>query len=59
MTQYNTLIVKYPILQLNKLKSAIKNGTEVTEVNLSSNIVGDSNDENNFPQKLLLINTQV
>ena len=59
MTQYNTLIVKYPILQLNKLKSAIKNGTKVTEVNLSSNIVGDSNDENNFPQKLLLINTQV
>ena len=33
--------------QLNKLKSGIKNGTEVT---------GDSNDENNFPHKLLLIN---
>ena len=26
---------------------------------ISSNIVGDSNDENNFPHKLLLINTQV
>ena len=53
MTQYNTLNVK-----LNKLKSAIKNGTEVT-VKLSSNVAGDSNDENNFPHKLLLTNTQV
>ena len=26
---------------------------------LSSNVVGDSNDENNFPRKLLLTNTQV
>ena len=26
---------------------------------LSSNVVGDSNDENNFPLKLLLTNTQV
>ena len=26
---------------------------------LSSNVVGDSNDANNFPHKLLLINTQV
>ena len=26
---------------------------------LSSNIVGDSNDENNFPHKLLLTSTQV
>ena len=25
---------------------------------LSSNVVGDSNDENNFPHKLLLTNTQ-
>ena len=38
------------------MKSAIKNGTEVT-LNLSSNVVGDSNDENNFPHKLLLTNT--
>ena len=40
------------------VKSAIKNGTEVT-LNLSSNIIGNSNDENNFPHKLLLTNTQV
>ena len=30
MTQYNTLNVKLSNLQLNKLKSRIKNGTEVT-----------------------------
>ena len=58
MTQYNTLNAKVSNLQLNKLKSAIKNGTEVT-VNLSSNLIGDSNDDNNFPRKLFLTNTQV
>ena len=36
----------------------MKNGTEVT-LEISSNVYGDSNDENNFPQKLLLTNTQV
>ena len=30
MTQYNTLKVKLCDSQLNKLKSGIKNGTEVT-----------------------------
>ena len=35
-----------------------KNDTEVT-LKLSSNVVGGSNDENNFPQKLLLTNTDV
>ena len=44
--------------QLNKLKSAIKNGTEVT-LNLSSTLIGNSNDETNFPHKLLLTNAQV
>ena len=43
MTQYNTLNIKSSNLQLNKLKSAIKNGTKLT-LNLSSNIVEDSND---------------
>ena len=57
MTQYNTLNVKLSNLQLNKLKSAIKDGTEVT-LNLSSNIAADSNDENNFPHKLSLTNIQ-
>ena len=44
--------------QLNKLKHDIKNGTEVT-FSLSTNLIGDSNDENNFPYKLLLTNVQV
>ena len=58
MTQYNTLNVKLSNYQLNKIKSAIINGTEVT-LNLSSNIIGDSNDENNFSHKSLLTDTQV
>ena len=58
MTQYNTLSIKLSNSQLNKLKSGIKNGTEVT-LKISSNIVGDSNDENNFPHELLLTNKQV
>ena len=57
MTQYNTLNVKLSNSQLNKLKSGIKNRTEVT-FNLSSNLIGSSYDENNFPHKLLLTNTQ-
>ena len=53
MTQYNSLNVKLSNSQLNKLKSAIKNETGVV-LRLSSNIIGDSNDESNFPHKLLL-----
>ena len=52
VTQYNTLNIKFSNSYLNKLKSIIKNGTEVT-LKLSSNVVGDSNDENHFPHKLL------
>ena len=58
MTQCNTLNVKLSNSQLNKLKLGIKNGTEVT-LKISSDVAGDSNDENNFPHKLLLTNTQV
>ena len=58
MTQYNTLNVKLSNLQLNKLKSGVKNGTEVT-LKLSSNVVGVSNDKNNFPHEFVLTNTQV
>ena len=50
--------VKLSDSQLNKLKSAIKNGTEVT-LNLSANIIGGYNNENNFPNELLLTNRQV
>ena len=58
MSQYNTLNVKLCNSQLNKLKSGIKNGTEVT-MKISSNVTGDSNDENDFPHKLLITNKQV
>ena len=58
MTQYYTLNVKLSNSQLNKLKLGIKHNTEVTLKN-SSYVVGDSNDENSFPHKLLLTNTQV
>ena len=53
MTQYNSLNVKLSNSQFNKLKSETKNETEVV-LRLSSNIIGDSNDETNFPHKLLL-----
>ena len=58
MTQYNTLNVKLSNSQLNKLEFAIKNGTEVT-LNLSSNLIGNANDETKFPLKLLLSDTRV
>ena len=58
MAQYNNLNVKLSNSQLNKLKSAIKNKREVV-LTLSSNIIGNSYDEINFPHKLLLTNRQV
>ena len=54
MTQYNSLNVKLSSSQLNKLKLAIKNETEVV-LRLSSNITDNSDDETNFLHKLLLI----
>ena len=57
MTQYNSLNVKLSNSQLNKLKSAIKNGTDVV-LRLSSNMVSNSHDEAKFPHKLLLTNRQ-
>ena len=56
MTQYNSLNVKLSNSQLSKLKSAIKNESEVV-LRLSSNMIGD--DETNFLHKLLLTNRQV
>ena len=58
MTQYNTLNLRLSNSQLNKLKSAIKNGTDVI-LRLSSNMIGNSGDETNFLHKLLLTNRQV
>ena len=56
MTRYNTVNKKLSNSQLIKLKSGIKNGTEAT-LHFSSNVVGDSNHESNFPHRLY--NTQV
>ena len=58
MTQYNSLNAELLNSQLNKLKSAIKSETEVV-LRLSSNMIGNSNDETNFSHKLLLTNRQV
>ena len=58
MTQYNSLNVKLSNSQLNKLKSSIKNENDVV-LRISSNMVGNSNDNTNFPHELLLNNRQV
>ena len=50
--------VKLSNSQLNKLKSAIENETDVI-LRLSLNKIGNSDDEFNFPHKLLLTNRQV
>ena len=56
MTQYNSLNVKLSNSQLSKLKSAIKNETEIV-LRLSSNMIG--NNETNFPHELLLTDRKV
>ena len=58
MTQYNSLNVKLSNSQLNKLKSSIKNETDVVS-RLSSNMVGNPNDNTNFLHELLLTNRQL
>ena len=58
MTQYNSLNVKLSNSELNKLKSSIKNETDVA-LRISSNMVSNSNDNTNFPHELLLTNRQV
>ena len=56
ITQYNSLNVKLSNSQLHKLKSSVKNETDVV-LRLSSNVIGDN--ESNFSHKLLLTNRQV
>ena len=59
MTQYNSLNEKLSNSQLSKLKSSIKNETDVV-LRISSNMISNSNDNNtNFPHELLLTNRQV
>ena len=58
MIQYNTLNTKLSSSQLNKLKLAIKNETDVV-LRLSPNMIGDFNDKTNFPHELLLTDRRV
>ena len=58
MTQHNRVNIKLSNSQLNKLKSAIKNGNDVV-IRLSPNMIGDSNDRTNFLHELLLTDRQV
>ena len=58
MIQYNTLNTNLTNSELKKLKSWIKSGTEVT-LNLSSKLIGNSNNETNFPHNLLLTDMEV
>ena len=58
MTQYNSLNVKLSNSQYNRLKSAIKNETDVV-LRLSSNVIDGLGDGTGFPRKLLLTNRKV
>ena len=58
MAQYNRVNVKLSNSQVSKLKSAIKNETDIV-IRLPPNMIGDSNDETNFPHELLLTDRQV
>ena len=52
MIFYDNLTAKLSNSQLDKLKSGMKNDTQITS-NLSWNAVGESNDDTNFRHKLL------
>ena len=56
MTQYNSLNINLSNSQLNELKSATKNKSEVV-LRLLSNMIG--NNETSFPHELLLTNRQI
>ena len=58
MTQYYSLNVNSLNTQLNELKSAIKHETDAV-LRLSSNIIGNSDNDTSFPSKLLLTNRQI
>ena len=58
MTQYKSINVKWSNSQLGTLKYATKN-IEKETLRISSNMIGNSRNETNFPQKLLLTDGQV
>ena len=53
MTQNNTFNLKLSNSQLNKLKSGIKNSTDIT-LKVSSCVIGNYNDKTNFPDKIII-----
>ena len=53
MTQYEKLNIIFFNSPFNKLKFAVKNGTEIT-LNFSSKLIENTHDKNNFLHKLLL-----
>ena len=57
-TKHHTLNAKLTNSQLNKLKSGMKNVTEVA-LNLSSSLIRNSNGKTNFLHKLFSTDTQV
>ena len=57
MTRYNTLNAKLSNLQLNDLKSGVKNIIVVTLI-FFSNVIDDHNDETNVQHKFLLTDVQ-
>ena len=58
ITQYNCVNLTLSNSQLNQLKSAINNAAEVT-LNFSSNVIGDANNDTNFPYKWPLTKAKV
>ena len=55
MTHYNSFNARLSNSQLSKLKSVIKNETDVV-LRLTSNMIGNSDGNTNFPHELLLTN---
>ena len=51
MAQYSTFNLKLSNLELNKLRSEIKNTSEVIIVSI---VIRNSNDETSFPLRILL-----
>ena len=58
MTWYNSLNLKLSNAQFSILKSEIKNETGAV-LTLLSNMIGNPDDETNFPNKSLLTNRKV
>ena len=53
MTKYNSVNVKLSSSQCNNLESGTKNSAEAS-LNLSSNMIGNSNNETTFLHKVLV-----